>query len=215
VAADLQLSAALGADPAPQVLQARQSGADALVVWAAPAVLASVVKAARSAPWNAPVFASTSGSDPLLRQQLATRPEWLDGLTFVSSRLTAERGPEPFEAYRRAYEQRFGPVRVGVKSNGKDVVAPPEWAMYAYDFVYVMADAMRRAGTAHGDRKLVAAMEATEVRGANGDERGFNQKNHEGVVEDDVFFAVFKDMVWSPVGDDPLSASLPPVPQTL
>ena len=46
------------------------------------------------------------------------------------------------------------------------------------------------------------------------DERGFNQVNHEGVVDDDVYFARFRDMTYQPVQDDPLSATLPLIPQT-
>jgi len=53
-----------------------------------------------------------------------------------------------------------------------------------------------------------------DTRGANGDERGFNEKNHDGVVDDDVYFAVFHDMTYSPVKDDPLSSTLPTIPQT-
>ncbi|HEV7888242.1 MAG TPA: ABC transporter substrate-binding protein [Acidimicrobiales bacterium] len=214
VAADLTTSAAPGADPAPDVLKARQSGATALLVWATPQVLAATIRAARSAGWNVPVYASTTGEDPLVRQQLAAHPDWLDGLTFVSSRLTSEKGTAPFEAFRRAYEETYGPEKAGVKSAGKDVVLPPDWAMYSYDFVNVVADAMRRASAAQASAELVTLMEQTEIRGANGDERGFNTKNHEGVVDDDVFFAVFKDMVWQPVKDDPLSATLPAIPQT-
>ena len=38
-------------------------------------------------------------------------------------------------------------------------------------------------------QKLIAALNQVTVRGANGDERGFNENNHEGVVDDDVYFA--------------------------
>ena len=51
------------------------------------------------------------------------------------------------------------------------------------------------------------------MRGANGDERGFNVNNHEGVVDDDVYFARFHDMTYSPVKDDPLSSTLPTLRQ--
>jgi hypothetical protein len=34
------------------------------------------------------------------------------------------------------------------------------------------------------------------------------------VVDDDVYFARFEDMVYAPVADDALSATLPPIPQT-
>jgi hypothetical protein len=46
------------------------------------------------------------------------------------------------------------------------------------------------------------------VQGANGDHRGFNENNHEGVVDDDVYFAQFDGMIYHPVKDDPLSATL-------
>ena len=53
------------------------------------------------------------------------------------------------------------------------------------------------------------------AQGANGDERSFNEVNHEGVVDDDVFFAAMRDMIWHPVKDDALSATLPDVRQVL
>ena len=52
------------------------------------------------------------------------------------------------------------------------------------------------------------------MRGANGDERGFNVHNHEGVVDDDVYFARFEDMTFRPVADDALSSTLPVIDQT-
>jgi hypothetical protein len=57
------------------------------------------------------------------------------------------------------------------------------------------------------------ALEQVTVEGANGDERAFNEHSHEGVVDDDVYFARFRDMTYAPVRNDPLSATLPPIPQ--
>ena len=51
------------------------------------------------------------------------------------------------------------------------------------------------------------------VAGANGDQRGFNERNHEGVVDDDVYFAKFDGMTYRPVQDDPLSKTLVPIEQ--
>jgi branched-chain amino acid transport system substrate-binding protein len=214
MAASLTVPAS-GADPAPQVLEARRSGATALVVWARPGALAAVVRAARSSGWDVPIFTSPTGEDPLVRQQLADHPEWLDGLTFTSARLTSEKGTAPFEHFRSAYESAFGPDRVGgISSAGRPVVQPPDWAMYPYDFVHVVAAAMTRSGHGAHSAQLLASMEQVEVNGANGDERSFNERNHEGVVDDDIFFAAFRSMIWSPVKDDPLSATLPVIPQT-
>jgi ABC-type branched-subunit amino acid transport system substrate-binding protein len=204
----------VGSDPAPQIRVARDAGATALIVWARPATLATVVRAVRQAGWNVPVFTAPSGEDPIVRQQLADHPEWLEGMVVAMSRLTAEKGPAPFERFRAAYEQRFGRQEVGVKSAGHAVVQAPDWAMYSYDFVRIAAAAMVRSGETRASAKLVSALEQVAVPGANGDERGFNERNHEGVVDDDVFFAAIRNMVLVPVKDDPLSATLPLVPQT-
>jgi ABC-type branched-subunit amino acid transport system substrate-binding protein len=199
-------------DLSPQILRARRAGATALLVWGEGATVAETLIAARSANWHVPIYAPPSAEEPILRQELADRPEWLDGLTFASGRMTAELGPGFFYAFQSKYEAAYGVQKVGVKTRaGQDVVAPPDYAMYSYDFVNVLAAALRQAGGT-GD-KLVKALEQVTVRGANGDERGFNQHNHEGVVDDDVYFARFKDMTFRPVKDDPLSATLPTVSQ--
>jgi branched-chain amino acid transport system substrate-binding protein len=200
-----------GADLSPEVLRARRSGATALLVWGQAATIAKVLIAARSANWDVPMFAPPSAEDPVLRQQLADRPEWLDGLTFATGRMTAELGPDFFYAFESKFEAAYGAQQVGVQTSaGQNVIAPPDYAMYSYDFVNVLAQALRNFGV----KDLPHALEQVTARGANGDERGFNEHNHEGVVDDDVFFARFHDMTFAPVKDDPLSSTLPTIQQT-
>ncbi|MDP8955579.1 MAG: ABC transporter substrate-binding protein [Actinomycetota bacterium] len=214
VAADIGVPADLG-DPSSQVLEARRAGATALLVWGTSATIANVLRAARNSGWDVPVYTPPSGQDPLVRQQLSDRREWIDGLTFASGRMTAERGPAPFLAFREKYQSAFGADRVGVETaSGEDVIQPPEFAMYPYDFVNVLSAAVRAAAGPDPGR-LLDALEQVDVQGANGDERGFNEKNHEGVVDDDVYFAVFDDMTFRPVQDDPLSSTLPVIDQTV
>lgn len=201
-------------DLGPQVLRARRAHATALLVWGRPATIASVITAARSSGWNVPVYTPPSGSDPFVRQQLANHPSWVDGLTFAGSRLTAEVGPGPFEAFEQKYATAFGVDRVGVKTrDGREVIEPPETPMYAYDFVKLLAAAIAKAQSTE-PAKVTAALNQVTVEGANGDTRGFNEASHEGVVDDDVYFARFHDMTYAPVKDDPLSSTLPAVPQT-
>jgi ABC-type branched-subunit amino acid transport system substrate-binding protein len=201
-------------DLAPQVLRARRAGATGLLVWAQPTTIAGVLSAARSSGWKVPVFTSPTGEDPLVRQQLANHPDWVDGLTFASGRPTAEVGAGPFLTFQRDLENRFGVQLVGVKtSDGAQVVQPPDYAMYSYDFVNVLAAAIQRAGGVSDRKKVLAALDQVSVAGANGDQRGFNERNHEGVVDDDVYFAKFEDMIYKPVKDDPLSATLVPIEQ--
>jgi branched-chain amino acid transport system substrate-binding protein len=201
-------------DLSPQVLRARRSGASALLLWARPTTIANVITAARSRRWAVPVYTPPSGADPLVRQQLADEPRWVDGLTFASGRMTAELGPQAWQSFESLFVNRYGPDAIGVKtSEGREVVQPPEYAMYSYDFVSVLAAALAKAGTEDRGGVLAALNEVT-VRGANGDERGFNLHSHEGVVDDDVYFARFEDMTFAPVRDDPLSSTLPVIKQT-
>jgi branched-chain amino acid transport system substrate-binding protein len=212
VAAEIRLPAD-ATDLAPQVLRARRAGATALLVWARPATIASVLTAARSRDWDVPVYTPPSGADPLVRQQLADRPSWVDGLTFASGRMTAELGPGAWNAFEARFVGRYGVDEVGVQTAaGEDVIQPPEIAMYSHDFVLVLAAALAQVGPDDREELLDALNEVT-VSGANGDERGFNLHNHEGVVDDDVYFARFDDMTFAPVKDDALSSTLPTISQ--
>ena len=196
-----------GGDVAAQVLEARRAGAGALIVWARAPGVAAVVRAARSSGWDVPIFTGPTGEDPLVRQRLADHPEWLDGLTFVSFRITSEVGPEPFAAYREAYEERFGAEEVGVEADGRPVIQPPDWSTYAYDTVKLVAAAVEAGGP------LIEALNSTVITGANGDERGFGPADREGVSPDDMYFGRFEDLRFFPVEDDILSTNLPDVPQ--
>jgi branched-chain amino acid transport system substrate-binding protein len=201
-------------DLSPQVLRARRAHATALLVWGRPATIASAITAARSAGWNVPFYAPPTGADPFVRQQLADHPTWVDGLTFAAGRLTAEVGAGPFTGFTARYVAAYGVDRVGVHtSGGSDVTEPPETPMYAYDFVNLLASALTKAGSTD-PAKVTKALEEVTVEGANGDERAFNHSSHEGVVDDDVYFARFHDMTYAPVKDDPLSATLPTILQT-
>ncbi|HYX77126.1 MAG TPA: ABC transporter substrate-binding protein, partial [Gaiellaceae bacterium] len=201
-------------DLSAQTLRAKRSGATALLVWGQPPTIASVLSAARSIGWRVSVYTPPTGADPFIRQQLADHPSWVDGLTFASGRLTAEVGSGPFTNFQSQYESAYGADLVGVKtSQGFPVVQPPEFGMYSYDFVHVLVAALTRAGTVD-PAQVTSALNQVTAQGANGDERGFNEHSHEGVVDDDVYFARFHDMTYAPVQDDPLSATLPPIPQT-
>ena len=213
IVTDIGVSAG-AADLSAPVLRARNAGATGLLVWGRPGTIAAAVRAARRSGWKVPLFAPPDAADPLVRQELSDHPGWLDGLTFADGRLTAEVGPGPFYSYLDQYQSAFGADRVGVKTaEGKQVIALPEYSMYASDFVNVLAAAIARAGGATDHKKLLDALNQVTIHGANGDERGFNINNHEGVVDDDVYFAVFHDMTYHPVKDDPLSSTLPTLRQ--
>jgi len=200
-------------DVSTQVLAQRRAGVDELIVWASAPVVAAAVQAARSAGWRVPIWAGPSGEDPLVRQRMAQHPDWLTDVGFVSFRITAEVGPAPFAAYRKAYVHAFGEEKVGVKQDGKDVVQPPDWSMFSYDTVNLVAAALGKSGAI--GKPLLDTLAGNEViTGANGDERGYSATTREGVSPDDMYFAQFHGFVFAPVTDDLLSQNLPSVPQT-
>jgi ABC-type branched-subunit amino acid transport system substrate-binding protein len=200
-------------DVSTQMLAARHAGVTTLVVWGGAPLVAATIQAARSSGWTVPIWAGPSGEDPLVRQRLADHVQWFDKVGFVSFRITAEVGPASFAAYRKSYVAKFGEDKVGVKQDGKDVVQPPDWSMFSYDTVRLVAAALTKAGEV-GPR-LQAVLAGNEViTGANGDERGYSETVREGVSPDDMYFAVFHGFVFAPVTDDLLSKGLPAVPQT-
>ena len=199
-------------DLAPQILQAKRSGADRLIVWASAADVAATLEAVAKAGWDVPVISGQTGEDPLIRQRLVAHPEYLIRLRFVSSRITAEMGPKPFNAFRARYEKAMGADKVGVQQNGRDVIQPPDWPMYPYDAVNLVAEAAKDAG-ALGAPLVQTLNDGTRITGANGDQRAYNRDYHEGVSPQDMYFAQFDGFVFVPVTDDPLSGSLPKVDQ--
>jgi len=107
----------------------------------------------------------------------------------------------------------FGEEKVGVKQGGKDVVQPPDWSMFPYDVVNLVAAALGKSGLVGAP--LLDTLSGNEViTGANGDERGYSATTREGVSPDDMYFAQFHGFVFAPVTDDLLSQNLPSVPQT-
>lgn len=201
------------ADVSTQVLAARHAGATMLVVWAGAPIVAATVQAARSTGWTVPIWAGPSGEDPLVRQRLADHASWLDGVGFVSFRITAEVGAAPFAAYRKAYEAKYGADKLNLQQAGKEVVQPPDWSMFSYDTVNLVAAALAKAGAV--GQPLLSTLEGKVViTGANGDERGYLATTREGVSPDDMYFAQFHGFTFAPVTDDLLSQNLPAVPQT-
>jgi len=203
-----------------EALQVKQSGATGVLLWGRAPTIAQFIKDYRQGGGTAALFSGPNAEDPVVRTQNADHPEYVEGLTYASFRITTEGGPTSWGAFRKKYEDHNfnngGPdFKVGVKANdNKDVVQPPDWQMFPYDMVYLVKAALEKSGTVEtsGD-KLIGALNGVQVKSANGDNRGWTKDSHEGVVDDDIYFAAFSDMKFKPVQDDPLSKSLPPIDQ--
>ena len=200
-------------DLAPQILAARRAGADRLIVWASAADVAATLEAVHKAGWNVPVISGQTGEDPLIRQRLVAHPDWLASLRFVSSRITAEVGPEAVQRVPR-------PLREGARQGqGRRQAGRPRRHPAAG-----LGDVpLRRAAAGRARRSPSRARSARRccrrsttaprIIGANGDQRAYSAEYHEGVSPADMYFARFDGFVFVPVYDDPLSGTLPRVNQ--
>ena len=205
---------------ATEALQVNQSGATGVLLWARAPVLAQFVKDYRGGGGTAKLFSGPNAEDPIVRTQNADHPEYIDGLTYASFRITTEGGVDAWEAFRHKYETAKvnngqTDFLVGVQTKDhKDVVQPPDWQIFPYDMVYLVKAALEKSGSIDtAGNKLINALNGTTIKSANGDNRGWTKDGHEGVVDDDIYFAVFDDMKFKPVQDDPLSKTLLPIDQ--
>jgi branched-chain amino acid transport system substrate-binding protein len=180
----------------------------AVAIWASEAVTARAVGALHAAGAAVPVFSGPAGENPSVRRVAGAATE---GLAFVASRMTSESDSVSFGQFEhRLAAAEGGPIDAGLRdSRGRALRQPADGALLAYDAVRVLAAALERSGAARPGPGLLAAMTAAGVTSANGDHRGFNPDNHEGVADDDLYIAAIHDMAFGPVRDEPLSATLP------
>ena len=207
VTADREVAAALPAMDA-EVRGLLDGHPAAVAIWASAAVTSRALQALHAAGASVPVFSGPAGENPSVRRVAGAATE---GLAFVASRMTSESDSVSFGQFEhRLAAAEGGPIDAGVRdSRGRALRQPADGALFAYDAVRVLAAAIERRGSARPGPGLLAAMTAAGVTSGNGDHRGFNPDNHEGVADDDLYIAAIHDMAFAPVRDEPLSATLP------
>ena len=198
-----------------EVARAVAAQPDAVVIWATVPVVTGVLKSLRELGSTLPVYTAPTGEDPSVRVALASRPDWVQGLTFASLRITDAAGLARWVQFRLGYETRYGEDKLALgEAIRRPVVQPPDWQMLSYDMVYLVKAALEKAGTTDPGRgKLAAALNEVQVQGANGTPVGWTASNHEGTPKDQVYFAVILNLNFRPVQDDPLSKAQPQIEQ--
>jgi branched-chain amino acid transport system substrate-binding protein len=191
------------------------SGAGALAVWGSDLFVAKVVSSAQAAHLAVPIFTGPTGESPAVRAAAGNAAT--DGLRFVSSRLTSEDDSTSFGQFeQRLARAEGGPTDAGFKdTEGREVRQPNDLDFFAYDAANLVVAALQKQNSAAPGKSLIAAIGAVSVKSANGDTRGFNPQNHEGVSDDDMYIAVIHDMKFTPVKDEELSKTLPAEDQIL
>ena len=198
-----------------QVRSLLDAHADSLIVWGTDTFVGRVVSAAHAASPSLPVFSGPSGESPAVRALAGADAS--DGLAFVASRMTSEDDSVTFGQFEhRLAAAEGGATDAGVKDReGREVRQPADVEIFSYDAVALLAAASGKLGSTQPSSKLPQLMTQTRTRSVNGDARGFNPDNHEGVSDDDFYIARIHDMVFAPVKDEPLSATLPTADQVL
>lgn len=198
-----------------QLQQVRASGAGALAVWGSDLFVAKVVSSAHAASLALPIFTGPSGESPAVRATAGSAAS--DGLRFVSSRLTSEGDSTSFLQFEhRLAAADGGPTDAGFKDGaGNEVRQPNDLDSFSYDAVNLVIAALKKQNSAAPGQGLIAALGNVSVPSANGDTRGFNPQNHEGISDDDMYIGVIHDMKFAPVKDEQLSKTLPAEDQAL
>lgn len=191
------------------------SGAGGLAIWGSDTFVAKVVKSAGAANLKLPLFAGPTGESPAVRATAGNAAT--DGLRFVSSRLTSEADATSFGQFEhRLAAAEGGPTDAGFKdTEGREIRQPNDFDFFAYDAVNLIVAAVEKQNSVSPGQALVSALGSVSVKSANGDTRGFNPQNHEGVADDDMYISVIHDMKYSPVTDETLSKTLPTEDQIL
>jgi branched-chain amino acid transport system substrate-binding protein len=197
-----------------QVQAAVAAHSDSVVVWGTDTFVARVVTATHASAPHLAVFIGPSGESPAVRTVAGPAT---DGLVFVASRMTSEDDSASFGQFEhRIAAASGGPTDAGFKDReGRQIRQPADLEVFSFDAVNVLAAALQNAGSVQPSSTLVAAMTQVHAHSANGDTRGFNPDNHEGVADDDLYIARIQDMVFAPVKDEQLSATLPTADQIL
>jgi len=198
-----------------QIRAAVEAHADSLVVWGTDLFVARVVNAAHADAAHLQVFAGPSGESPAVRA--VAGPDASEGLAFTVSRMTSEDDSASFGQFEhRLAAAEGGPTDAGFKDReGREIRQPADLEIFSYDAVNVLAAALEKAGSVQPSARLLTQMTQVKVHSANGDTRGFNPDNHEGVADDDLYIARIHDMAFTPVKDEQLSATLPTADQIL
>ena len=198
-----------------QLQEVLASQAGGLAIWGSDIFVAKVVKSAATANLHLPIFTGPSGESPAVRATAGGAAT--DGLRFVSSRLTSEGDSASFGQFEhRLAAAEGGPTDAGFKdAEGREIRQPNDFDFFSYDAVNLVVAALKKQNSVAPGQALVSTIGSVKVTSANGDTRGFNPQNHEGVADDDMYVSVIHDMKYAPVKDETLSKTLPTEDQVL
>jgi branched-chain amino acid transport system substrate-binding protein len=171
-------------DVTAQVLKAKESPAEAMIIWSALPAPVMILRAAQAVGYRKPIFTSYgAGTNDLVAQAGGAA----EGLYLYSLRMLSPesvRDSDPAKAaitqLSTQYQQKYG-------------VTAPVYAQHAYDAFLILEQAVRKIDGPVNRESIRAAVEKVEVSGTNGYFR-FSPQNHGGLDAQSQSFVMLRSV---------------------
>lgn len=167
-----------------QVLRAKDSPAEAMIIWSALPAPVVILRAAQAVGYRKPIFTSYgAGTNDLVAQAGGAA----EGLYLYSLRMLSPesvRDDDPAKAAIARLDQLY---------RQKYAVPAPVYAQHAFDAFLILEQAVGRIGGPVNRESLRAAIEQVEVSGTNGYFR-FSPQNHGGLDAQSKSFVMLRSV---------------------
>ena len=171
-------------DMTAQVLKAKESGADAMIIWSALPAPVLILPAAQSVGYRKPIFTSYgAGTNDLVSQASGAA----EGLYLYSLRMLA---PDSVPANDPA---KAAMARLGTTYQQKYNVPSPVYAQHAFDAFLILEQAVAETSGPVNRESIRAAVEKVEVSATNGYFK-FSPQNHSGLDDTSRSFVMLRSV---------------------
>lgn len=179
-------------DMTPQLTKIRAAEPDAVLMWAAGAEAATILKNNQAIGGDAPLrFFGAPGNARV--EFVEGAGDAAEGFVFAAGHILA---PETYGEDTEAYEVATGFIDRYTERWGEE---PDIFAGHAYDAVHIIAEALRRLPTEFTTTELRDEIEATSGFVSVGGTFTFSPTDHNGMTADDLTMYIIEDGVWLPV----------------
>ena len=167
-----------------QVLKAKESPADAMIIWSALPAPVVILRAAQSVGYRKPIFTSYgAGTNDLVAQAGGAA----EGLYLYSLRMLSP------ESVRDSDPAKAAITQLSTQYQQKYNIVAPVYAQHAYDAFLILEQAIGKISGPVNRESIRAAVEKVEVSGTNGYFR-FSPQNHGGLDANSQSFVMLRSV---------------------
>ena len=174
----------LDIDITAQVLKAKDSNADAMIIWSALPAPVIILKAAQAVGYAKPIYTSYgAGTNDLVAQAGGAA----EGLYLFSLRLLAPESLKDSDPVKGVI------TRLSAEYQARYKVPAPVYAQHSYDAFLILEQAVGKIAGPVNRESIRAAIEKVDVVGSNGHFR-FSPQNHGGLDADSKSFVMLRSV---------------------